>query len=331
MFVLYVVVLVVGFAVLIKGADVFVDGSAGLARRFHVPGLIIGLTVVSMGTSAPELAVSTVSAIQGSNEIAISNVVGSNIFNLLIVLGACAVIKPLPVDVSALKRDFPISIFSPMLVLFVAVGGNLLPARLRTLDVYENAGVVSRGLGSILLICFISYLMLLIGPHCQRKSGEAGGEEHDQTGSMTLGKSILLIVSGLVMIVFGGQAVVYSAREIALAAGLTETLVGLTIVAVGTSLPELVTSLVAAKKGETGLAVGNVLGSNIFNLLFILGVSAAIQPILVNTASVYDLVLLILLSVYTFILSISNRSIGRIEGLSMVICYICYMIYAIRR
>ena len=324
MLILNLLIIVVGFAALLKGADVFVDGSSGLARRFHVSDLIIGLTIVSMGTSAPELAVSTVAAISGSNEIALSNVIGSNTFNLLVVLGICAMIKALPVDKAVLKRDYPISILAALFVLILAVGKNALPVHLGTAAISDNAGIVTRVVGIALLAGFAAYIVFLIVTP-QKTDWD------DAVEPLSLNKSIIFIVLGLVMIIVGGQAVVYSAKNIARAAGLTETLIGLTIVAIGTSLPELVTSVVAAGKGETGLAVGNVLGSNIFNNLFILGVSSTIHPVAVNYASVYDLILLIVLSIIAYIMSATNKKIIRVEGFVMVACYCCYMVYVIKR
>ena len=247
--------LAVGFVCLVKGADVFVGGSSALARNFNVPGLIIGLTIVALGTSAPEMAVSTVAALQGANEIALSNVVGSNIFNLLGVLGVCAVISPLPVDGIVLKRDFPFAILTTIIVLFISCGS----------------------------------------------------------------------------VLFGGHFIGYSAKEIARAAGMTETLIGLTIVAIGTSLPELVTSAVAARKGETGMAIGNVIGSNIFNLLFILGVSALIHPVAINMASVYDLIILVGVSIISLSFAFTSRKISRMEGGFMLLIYAVDVMFAIVR
>lgn len=322
MVIVYLLLLGVGFFGLVKGADLFVDGSCALARRFHVSELVIGLTIVSMGTSAPELAVSTVAAVQGSNEIALSNVVGSNIFNLLVVLGVCAVIKPLPVDAQVLKRDFPVSIIATVFVLLCSAGKNLFSASPLSTSFSENIGLVSRGMGIVLLVGFGVYLFFLI-----RKSRRQ--EETEAKETMPLRKSLLLIIIGIALIVVGGQAVVYGAKNLALLAGMTETFIGLTIVAVGTSLPELVTSVVAAKKGENALAVGNVLGSNIFNLLCILGISATIHPLAVNTASVFDLLLLIAFSVVGYLVSISNKRISRVEGIVMVAFYVCDVIYAV--
>ncbi|MBR1703300.1 MAG: calcium/sodium antiporter [Lachnospiraceae bacterium] len=325
MFFLYILILVAGFVALIKGADLFVEGSAALAKNFKVPGLIIGLTIVALGTSAPELAVSTSAALQGSNEIALSNVVGSNIFNLLCVLGVCAMIHPVPVDDKILKRDFPVSLLATVLVLFGTSGACIVSGRFLNLSMEENAGLVNRILGIVLLIFFISYIIYLI------VDAKKHPEPEEETTTRTVGACLLLILIGLALIVGGGQVVVYSAKEIARAAGMTETLIGLTIVAVGTSLPELVTSIVAARKGETGLAVGNVVGSNIFNLMFILGISATIHPVAVNLASVYDLGILIAVSILAWLFSVSDRAIKQLEGAVMLGVYVADVVFAIVR
>ena len=322
---LNVVILLFAFVALVKGADIFVDGSAALARLFKIPSVVIGLTVVALGTSMPELAVSTSAALAGANEIALSNVVGSNIFNLLVVLGLCAVIHPVPVENGILKRDFPISLFSTILVLLASTASSLFSGNFLSLPMSADSGLVSRWLGIILLILFVIYIVYLI---FDAKSHPA--EEND--GKMLpLWKCLLLIALGLILIIAGGKAVVYSAQNIARFFGMSETLIGLTIVAIGTSLPELVTSIVAAKKGEVSLAVGNVLGSNIFNLLFILGVSAAINPVCINVASIYDLGILIFVSLMAWIFSITKRQIGRLEGIVMLFCYAASMTFAIIR
>ena len=320
-----VVILIVGFIALVKGADWFVDGSAALAKNFRVPGLIIGLTVVALGTSAPELAVSTTAAIQGSNEIALSNVVGSNIFNLLCVLGFCAVIHPVPVDKIVLKRDFPISIAAAVFVLAVAGVTAVRANGFADIRMDADAGMITRWAGVILFVCFVGYLVYLVQNARKHPEPEEEGE------NKPIWKCMILIIIGLALIVGGGQAVVYSAKEIARAAGMTETLIGLTIVAVGTSLPELVTSITAAKKGETGLAVGNAIGSNIFNLMLILGLSTMIHPIVVNWASAFDLGILIVISVITILFSISKFRITRREGIIMIALYAADVIFAIVR
>ena len=325
MVVVNVVILVIAFAALIKGADVFVEGSSALARLFRIPGVVIGLTVVAMGTSMPELAVSVSAAVQGSSEIALSNVVGSNIFNLLGVLGLCAVIKALPVDSVILKRDFSVSAVSTVAVFTVSSAAGLFSKRFFNLDMGAVSGTVSRLSGIILVAAFIVYIVYLIFDARKHPCEETGGIKH------LLWKCLLLITIGLILIIIGGKAVVYSARNIARFFGMSETLIGLTIVAVGTSLPELVTSVVAAGKGEVALAAGNILGSNIFNLLFILGFSAIIHPVSVNTASVYDMFILIAVTVMTWIFSLSGRKITRAEGWIMLMCYAASTVFAVLR
>jgi cation:H+ antiporter len=326
---LYSVVLLLAFAVLVKGADIFVDGSSNLARILKIPGVVIGLTVVAMGTSMPELAVSVSASVQGANEIALSNVVGSNIFNLLGILGVCALIKPLPVERSILRRDFPVSISTTLLVFIVVALGSFFGGGFLNLGMDENAGVVSRLFGFVMIALFLVYIASLV--ECARRNPEPESAESEKKKGTPLWKCLLFIALGLGLIIAGGKAVVFASRNIALFFGMSETLIGLTIVAVGTSLPELVTSIVAARKGEVDLAVGNILGSNIFNLLFILGLSALIAPVSVNAASVYDLLILIFVSALSWIFSITKRRIGRFEGAVMVLLYIGSMIFAILR
>ena len=321
---LNIVLLIIGFAGLIKGADFFVDGSSALARIFKVPGVIIGLTIVAMGTSAPELAVSTSAAIQGANEIALSNVVGSNIFNLLAVLGVCALICPIPIDKSIVKRDFPFSILITV-GLFAVTGIGLFSGfDFLGTGMLENIGIISRPVGIVLLIVFAVYIGTLIFSAKKNETTEKTGKK------MPAWKCILLIAGGLACIIIGGQLVVENAKGIAAALGMSETLIGLTIVAVGTSLPELVTSIVASRKGENGLAIDNVIGSNIFNILFILGVSATIHPIAVNYASVIDLLILIVVSIVTLIFSLTKK-ISRAEGAVMILMYAATVVFAIVR
>lgn len=322
---LYVLLLTAGFTALIKGAGLFVDGSAALAKNFRVPGLIIGLTIVAVGTSAPELAVSITAAVQGANEIALSNVVGSNIFNLLCVLGLCAVIHPVSAETKVLKRDFPISILSTILVFAAAGAGSVFSGRLWKTGMDANAGSVGQITGILLVVLLLGYIVYLV------MDAKKHPEAESPSGKQPLWKCMLLMASGLILIIAGGQIVVYSAKEIARFLGMTETLIGLTIVAVGTSLPELVTSVIAARKGETGLAVGNVIGSNIFNLLFILGISAIIHPVAVNAASVFDIGILIFVSLLTYVFLLSARSLKRNEGMLLLMLYIADVLFAIIR
>ena len=319
--VLNIILLVAGFVALVKGADLFVDGSSSIAAIFKVPSVIIGLTIVALGTSAPELAVSTSAALKGSNEIALSNVVGSNIFNLLMVLGVCAVIKPLPITKVIKKRDFPLSI-----VVTAALFGVLALQMIGKVDfgavrMSDNVSEVSRIIGISLLVLFIIYIVILIISAIKNKT------EGEPTKTMSPLKSILFIIIGLALIIAGGQFVVNSAKYIAAAFGMSETLIGLTVVAFGTSLPELVTSIVASRKGENELAVGNVVGSNIFNMMFILGISAALHPITVNFACMTDFAILIVASIMVFIFALRNK-INRVEGIVMILFYIATVVFA---
>ncbi|MCI5730623.1 MAG: calcium/sodium antiporter [Eubacterium sp.] len=324
--ILYILLLAIGFVLLIKGADFFVDGSAGVARIFKVPGVIIGLTIVAMGTSAPELAVSVSAGLSGSNAIAVSNVVGSNIFNLLAVLGICAMIKSLPVDSGIKKRDYPISLVATLILL--VLGGNLVFAG-KAHDFHNvdaEAGVLFRWNGIVLIVLFILYIAYTI--YLAKKNKV---EDESDTEKLPMWKCILLIVIGLAAIVGGGQLVVINAKNLALAWGMSETLVGLTIVAIGTSLPELVTSFVASSKGQNGMAVGNVVGSNIFNLLLILGVSSTIHPITISMASFVDLGMLLGVSLLAYAFVCTGKKVNRWEGLTMTLLYAAYMGYSIWR
>lgn len=324
--ILYILLLVVGFIGLIKGADLFVDGSSSLAKIFKVPGVIIGLTIVAMGTSAPELAVSTSAALSGSNEIALSNVIGSNIFNLLMVLGICSIICKVPVDKVILKRDFPVMLFVTLGIVLGTSQTTITSGQFLNVAISENVGGVSRYLGLILLAMFVVYLIVLIGDAKKHPV-----EEEDEIKAMPAWKCFVYILIGLVLIVGGGKATVEAAKYIAKAIGMSETIIGLTVVAVGTSLPELVTSIVAAKKGEVGMAVGNAVGSCIFNAMLILGVSSSIHPFPVNAASVFDMLILLGVSVITYLFAVTGKAIKRWEGVLMVMIYVADVAYAILR
>lgn len=319
--VLNIFLLVAGFVALVKGADLFVDGSSSIAAIFKVPSVIIGLTIVALGTSAPELAVSTSAALKGSNEIALSNVVGSNIFNLMMVLGVCAVIKPLPITKVIKKRDFPLSIVVTAALFGVLALQMIGKVDFGTVKMSDNVSEVSRVIGISLLVLFIIYIIVLIISAIKNKI------EGEPTKTMSPLKSVLFIIIGLALIIAGGQFVVNSAKFIAAAFGMSETLIGLTVVAFGTSLPELVTSIVASRKGENELAVGNVVGSNIFNMMFILGLSAALHPITVNFACMTDFAILIVASILVFIFALKDR-INRPQGIVMILFYIASVVFA---
>lgn len=322
---LNVVLLLVGFVALIKGADFFVEGSAAVAKKLHVPGVIIGLTIVAMGTSAPELAVSISAGLTGSNEIAISNVIGSNIFNLIVVLGVCAVMAPVAVDKSIMKRDFPFSI-AITLLLAVFISDMVLTGKSVITDTQARAGGISRWEALIFIILFAGYILITV-----RSAIKSRQTQQEEIEDMSGIKCAVYILGGIAAVVIGGQLVVNSAREIALFCGMSETLVGLTIVAIGTSLPELVTSIVAARKNEVDMALGNAIGSNVFNILMVLGIASAISPITIITENIIDLCVLIVFTICVWIFAGTKKKIGRIEGFSMVALYVIYAVYIIIR
>lgn len=297
------VLLVVGFVLLIKGADFFVEASSSIAKTLRVPSIIIGLTIVAFGTSMPELAVSTTASLAGNNEIAVGNVIGSNIFNLLVVLGACGAIRPFAVQ---LRWDYAASVGVAAALFFMIVGDHF----------------VSRTEAIILLVLFVIFVGMTVRDALINRT-----EEEEEYKSITPLRCVIYIVGGLAAIVCGGDLVVECAKEIALALGMSQTLVGLTVVALGTSLPELVTSVVASRKGENGLALGNVIGSNIFNILMVLGASAAVKPVPVNGLAVVDAACLIVFSLITWLLCRSKLRISRMEGLIMLGMYTVYLIY----
>lgn len=308
--VLTFILLAVGFVLLVKGSDLFVDGSSSIAKLMGIPAIIVGLTIVSMGTSAPEAAVSITAGINGSNEIAFSNLVGSNVFNLLCVAGVSAVIAPFAVDRIVIKRDFPICLGIMILTVILSVDG-----------------IVSRFDGIILLAVFVSYMAYLIYDAFKNR---AVSEEDDEKPLSPL-KSIIFIVIGIAGIICGGQLVVNSAVKIAQTFGLSETLIGVTIVAVGTSLPELVTSVVAAKKGQSGIAIGNVIGSDIFNLAFVLGLSSACNAIAVVPEAMIDAGIMLAVTLAGFLFCVFDKKLSRAEGSILVGMYIIYTIYLIVR
>lgn len=313
--------LIIGFICLVKGADFFVSGSSAIARYFNIPAFIIGLTIVAFGTSMPEAAVSVTAAMKGANGIAVGNVLGSNIFNLLVVLGFSAVIKACPVSGSMLKFEYPLSILSAAVIIILCIGpGN-------------HALMLSRTDGIIFLAIFSFFLIITVRNVMSSKRNHSDHEIsiEPEDKPMSLPKGIVYSFIGIVGIIAGGDFVVDSATEIATSFGIDQMLIGLTIVALGTSLPELVTSIVAAIKGETDIAVGNVVGSNIFNILFVLGMSVTINPIRVTFDSIYDSVILIIISIIVFIPMLRKHSLTRMWGILMILMYICYLSYIIMR
>ena len=302
------ILLIIGFVLLIKGADFFVDGASSVAAKLKVPSLIIGLTVVSMGTSLPEAAVSISASLTGNNAISLGNVIGSNIFNLLMVVGISSVILPIVTDRAVLKRDMPVNISITVVLLFMLLDGRL-----------------SRVEAIILLVFFVAYLLLLV------RSALKNREEAEETKVLTWFKSILFILLGAGAVIGGGQLVVNSSKTIAINLGMGETLVGLTVVAFGTSLPELVTSIVAAKKGDSGIAMGNVVGSCIFNILFILGMTATIKPLTAGVEFFIDTGILIAVCLVMLLFAFTKKKTDRLEGAACVAIYAAYTAYIIMR
>ena len=330
------VLLIVGFVLLIKGADFFVDGSSAIARLFKVPSIIIGLTVVALGTSLPEAAVSISASIAGSNSLAISNVLGSNFFNLLIVLGMSALLCPVKAEPVAYKREIPLTIGATLLLGILLLVNTAFPAGSEGLGVFERlfasetTFTLSRIGGAILLVVFITYLVIqVLSALAARKRGEVKDEEDQK--KLPLWASLLFIVGGAAAIVIGGDFVVDSATKIAKTFGMSEELIGLTIVAFGTSLPELVTSIVAANKGESDLALGNVVGSNMFNIVFILGSSAVFSPITVAISSIIDIVILTVVSAIVMVFAATKKKVSRVEGATMLAIYAGYFVYILLR
>ena len=310
------VILVIGFVLLIKGADYFVEGSSSVAKKFKVPSLIIGMTIVAMGTSLPELAVSVTASMAGNNTLAVSNVAGSNIFNLMVVCGACALFAPLAIEKNTLMKEFPFSILCAGLLVVMGYFGMSL----------------GRVDGVILLVIFAVYLFWMIqSAKKARTSDDKLEAAEEEIKILPMWKCIVFIVGGMIAIKFGGDFVVDGASAIAAGFGLSQTLIGLTIVALGTSLPELVTSIVAARKDEVDMALGNVIGSNIFNILLILGVAAAISPIAFLMENIIDIIILIIMSVVVWGFAWTSRKINRTEGIIMLLMYAVYMVYICMR
>ena len=322
-------ILIIGFVLLIKGADFFVEGSSAVAKRLRIPSMIIGMTIIAMGTSLPECAVSVTASLTGNNSLAISNAVGSNIFNLLVVCGVCSLFVPLAVQKSTLQKEFPLSIFCAGLLLLLGYLGMTL----------------GRIDGIIFLIIFTGYLLWMIrsakrarhnitsadSSSAQKVRSSLSEKEIEEVAShinlLPLWKCLIFILGGMIAIKYGGDG----ASSIASSLGLSQTLIGLTIIAMGTSLPELVTSIVASRKDEVDMALGNVIGSNIFNILFVLGVAAAISPVGFALENIIDIAFLIIISAITLVFAWTSKEINRKEGIIMLVLYAAYMVYICMR
>ncbi|MCF0132087.1 MAG: calcium/sodium antiporter [Pseudobutyrivibrio sp.] len=315
-----IVLLILGFAFLIKGADYFVEGASAVAKKLHVPALIIGMTIVAMGTSLPECSVSITASLANANQLAIGNAVGSNIFNLMVVLGTCALFSKLAVSEDTIKKDLPFSIFCAVVLMVMGIIGS-------------SVGHID---GIILLIIFVLFLISMIRTALKaRATGADTGDmeimEDSDIEDLSTIKCIIYIVGGAIAIKFGGDWVVNSSTTLALAVGMSEALVGLTICALGTSLPELVTSIAAARKNELDMAIGNVVGSNIFNILFVLGIASAISPISFITINTIDIVILCVFSIIMWLMVIKKKELNKVDGIIMLLLYIGYLAYIIIR
>lgn len=335
--ILMIVLLAAGIFLLVKGADLFVDGACELSWKLKIPAYLVGLTVVAFGTSLPEVAVSITAAVNGSNEIAIGNVIGSNTFNTLMVLGASALFAPIAVKKNILKRDFPFCIGITALLLILLM--------------VSDKGTLSFGMGGpaeltqingiILLALFAMFMTYSIisgkkefAEICSniQNSENNTEDEAEEAKEFSLCKCFLYIVLGIAGVVAGGTLTVNGAKMMASAMGMSETVIGLTVVAIGTSLPELVTSMVAAKKKQNDIAVGNVIGSNVFNILFILGISAAISPIVPKDAYVIlDALILTGVMCFTFLMAAAAKKINRTMGISMILIYAAYTAFLLIR
>lgn len=314
--------LLVGFALLIIGADYFVKGASAISAILRVPPILVGLTIVSFGTSSPEATVSITAALNGNDDVSLGNVVGSNLFNTLFVLGVTAFIAPLIVKSQTIRKEIPFSFLASITLL-------VLMADIFLQDFSDN--MLTRSDGIILLLIFAVFLYYIF--ELARKSRNDFVEQPSKMEEKDKNwvKNGTFILGGLAAIVFGGDLVVKNSTEIALSLGMSEALVGLTIVAVGTSLPELVTSAVAAWKKESEIALGNIIGSNIFNILFVLGASATISPIGVNSSLFTDIFILIVYTIVVLIFAMTNLTIKKREGIFLAISYIVYMVYIILR
>jgi len=321
------VLLLVGFFLLVKGADYFVDGSSNIAKTLRIPPIIIGLTIVAFGTSAPEAAVSITASLDGQNGMAMGNIIGSNVFNLLMVVGAAGFIKTLNVEKSILSKEFPFLLLSSILMVVLSADMILTGS---------TSNILSRFDGLILLILFVGFVYYLIKMALKARNvsleetsisidADVVAISHEQP----IFKSIIYSIGGMVAIIFGGKLVVSSASYIASTFGVSDQLIGLTVVAIGTSLPEFVTSIIAATKGESDIALGNVIGSNMFNILFVLGISAFISPMAIEPKLIIDGIVMIMATCLTYFFAIKRKDVNKCESLILIGLYLAYLAYLI--
>lgn len=303
---LQILLVVVGFVMLVKGADWFVDGAAGIAERFGIPQLVIGLTIVAMGTSAPEAAVSISAALNGTADITIGNVVGSNILNTLVILGATSVIVAVAVQKSTVKYEIPFMVGTTALLLVFGISG----------------GRVNRLEGVVLWVFFILYIAYLYRMTMKQKP-----QEEERKEKQSIGKLLFFVIIGLALVVWGSDITVDAATELAFIAHISDKFIGLTVIAFGTSLPELVTSVSAARKGKADIAIGNIVGSNIMNILFVVGTTAVITPVPFKASFAVDMAVTIAAAVLLLACVVRKNKLTRPGGIAMLLCYAAYFAY----
>ncbi len=329
---LFILQFIIGLVLILKGADFLTDGASSIARRFNISSLVIGLTIVAFGTSAPELVVSVISALEGHTEMAIGNVVGSNIFNTLAIMGITALVFPVACSKNNIRYDVPFCLVASI-ALFAMANDTFLSREV------SSESAISRSDG-ITLLCF--FLIFLSYSFAIAKSGkkpdgiaiseQKQGEETEGKKEMSMGKAILLFMVGLAGLIFGGDWMVDGASGIATLLGVSQSIIALTIVAAGTSFPELITSVVAARKGDTDMAMGNVVGSNIFNIFFVLGVSSTVAPLKLGNIQMFDFATLLAGAVFLWIFCKFGKRyhyITRFEGAILTLCAIAYYIYKV--
>ena len=304
---LEIVLIVVGIAVVLWGADRFTDGASGLARRLKVSELVIGLTVVALGTSLPEFMVSFMSVLRGSSDMSVGNILGSNIFNILVILGASAIMRPMVVEKTLLRRDLPLCFAASVLLVLFALTG----------------GTIARWEGLLLVAFFCAYLFVAYRIAVKDRKG---AQDEVREESAPLMKLVLLILLGMVALVIGGRVLVDNAASVAHELGVSESVIGMTILAAGTSLPEFATSVLAARKGSLGLAFGNAIGSNVFNIAFVVGTCGSIVPMVVTEITAIDWCVLVGSVVLVWLVAFTRRTINAWEGSLLVLCYLSYLI-----
>lgn len=314
------VLLIFGFALLIFGANYFVEGSSKIAGYLNISPLLIGLTIVAFGTGSPEATVSILAALNGTADLALGNVVGSNIFNITLVVGITAMISPLAVESETIRKEIPFTLLASF-ALFIFIADTVINE--------AGANVITRSEGLMLLLIFSVFMYYIF--EIARKDRTARKEEKTSSEKPLWAKQIFFTVLGLTAIIFGGDLVVRNSTAIAISLGMSETLVGLTIVALGTSLPELVTSVIAALKKQGEIAIGNIVGSNIFNILFVLGIASTITPLGVDSKIFLDVTVMIILTIILLVFSRTRYKVGKIEGFILVAAYVLYTIYIIIR